>query len=79
MSEAPRERQQRIAFDQGFILAVAEIMRQHGEDVIARDVMRANPIKDWSVIDEHDRDALAPIFEHEKMQAAFEGVNSNAQ
>ena len=58
-----------IAFDQGFILAVAEIMRQHGEDVIAKDVLRANRPDCWDHIDGYDMEALKPIFEDERREA----------
>lgn len=68
--------QKATAFDQGFVLAVAEIMRQHGEDVIARDVLNANRPRDWGIIDQYDLNALKPIFEHEAAQAEIHQMRS---
>lgn len=58
-----------IAFDQGYVCAVANIMNLHGEEVIAREVLNQNRPKDWSIIDAEDMKALRPIFDHEAAQA----------
>jgi uncharacterized UPF0146 family protein len=76
--EAALNRERQIAFDQGFILAVAEIMRTHGEDVIASDVLRANRPDDWGHIDNEDMKALKPLFDHEAAVAAIRKGSNDA-
>jgi hypothetical protein len=48
-------------FERGYVCAAAEIIRTHGEDVIARDVLRGIGLIDWDDIDEGDRDALKEV------------------
>ena len=47
-----------IEFDRGYVCAVANIISAHGEDVIARDVLRANMPRNWNDIDAYDRNIL---------------------
>ncbi|MFA6063930.1 MAG: hypothetical protein WC736_15185 [Gallionella sp.] len=47
-----------LAFDRGYVCAVANIITTHGADVIARDVLRANPPQDWNNIDSYDKEIL---------------------
>lgn len=47
------------AFTQGFICAVADIIRLHDQPTIAADVLRAIGKIDWSVIAQFDRATLA--------------------
>jgi hypothetical protein len=54
MSGAPED----IGFDRGYCCAVANILRTHGDTVIARDVLRANEPGDWNDIDTSDRDII---------------------
>lgn len=54
MSGAPED----IGFDRGYCCAVANIVRTHGDTVIARDVLRANEPGDWNDIDASDRDII---------------------
>ena len=46
-------------FTRGYVCAVAEIIRSHGEDIIAGDVLIAAGLVDWSKIDAADREVLA--------------------
>lgn len=61
-------------FERGYVCAVAEIIRTHGADVIAEDVLRGLGSIDWNDIDETDRDTLAEVREqmerHAQMAAA---------
>lgn len=45
-------------FVQGYVCAVAEIIRTHGEPTIARDVLKGVGKVDWRTIDEFDRETL---------------------
>ena len=54
MSGAPEDR----GFDRGYCCAVANILRTHGDSLIARDVLRANEPGDWNDIDTEDRDII---------------------
>ena len=48
-------------FERGYVCAVAEIIRTHGEDVVAKDVLRAVLPINWTKIDEYDRNALKDV------------------
>ena len=48
-------------FERGYVCAAAEIMRTHGEDVVAKDVLRAVLPINWAKIDEYDRNALKDV------------------
>lgn len=50
-----------IGFNQGYICATANIIKTHGEDTIAKDVLNANfSLED---ADEHDLEILKPIID----------------
>lgn len=42
----------------GYVCAVAKIVLMHGEDTIAKDVLREGGRIDWSDIDDYDKDVL---------------------
>lgn len=46
------------AFDQGYVCAVANIIRTHREDVIAKDVLAAAGVIDWTLIAAEDLKVL---------------------
>jgi hypothetical protein len=47
-----------MTFDQGYICAVATLLRQHGAESMAEELLRCvSP--DWSTIDDYDKEALA--------------------
>jgi hypothetical protein len=48
-------------FERGYVCAAAEIIRTHGEDVVAKDVLRAILPVNWRNIDGHDREALKEV------------------
>lgn len=48
-----------LTFEQGYVCAVATLLRQHGETTIAKDVMGCMPNVDWSKIDPFDKEAFA--------------------
>jgi hypothetical protein len=59
-------------FERGYVCAVAEIIRTHGEDVVAKDVLRGVLPINWKKIDKYDRDALKEVradLEREKKMA----------
>lgn len=57
---SPRQKKREDhAFTQGYVCAVANIISTHGEDVIARDVLRGAGHVNWKIIDDYDRDILA--------------------
>lgn len=45
-------------FIQGYVCAVAEIIRTHDQPTIARDVLKGVGKVDWRTIDEFDRETL---------------------
>lgn len=49
------------AFTQGYVCAVAALVAGHGADTMARDVLRCNTPKDWSIMDAYDHDILAKV------------------
>ena len=53
-----------VAFHQGYCLAVATLIRQHGSDTEALDLLKVvvNSV-DWSTIDEFDMEVLRPVLE----------------
>lgn len=46
------------AFTQGYVCAVAEIIRTHDEPTIAQDVLRGAGKVDWDCIDDYDKATL---------------------
>lgn len=46
------------AFEAGYVCAVANILNLHGEEVIARDVLRGNTPDDWRHINREDIETL---------------------
>jgi hypothetical protein len=48
-------------FERGYVCAVAEIIRTHGEDVVAKDVLRGILPINWRNIDEYDRKTLKDV------------------
>jgi hypothetical protein len=48
----------KIGFDRGYCCAVAEILRTHGESVIAKDVLMANEPNSWGDIDTQDLEII---------------------
>jgi len=53
-------------FNQGYLCAVANIMRTHGEDVIAKDVLRGGPSRKEAMesdIDGNDMVHLIPLYD----------------
>jgi hypothetical protein len=57
----PRESESDIAFRQGYYLAVATLMRQHDQEVMARDLLKAYGGVDFRGIDPMERKILKPI------------------
>lgn len=51
---------QSVGFSQGYVCATANIIKMHGEDTIAKDVLKANYILENA--DEHDLEVLKPII-----------------
>jgi hypothetical protein len=51
----------KTTFNQGYVCAVANIVKMHGEDSIARDVLRGAGRIDWSEIDQYDREILEKV------------------
>lgn len=51
----------RTTFNQGYVCAVANIVKMHGEDTIAKDVLRGAGNIDWSEIDPYDREILEKV------------------
>ena len=49
---------ERLTFEQGYICAVATLLRQHGETVYAKDLLACMCNVDWSKIDKYDIEAL---------------------
>ncbi len=49
---------ERIAFDKGYVCAVACLVAGHDEPTIANDVLRANMPDSWDYIDEYDKKIL---------------------
>ena len=62
MSGAPED----IGFDRGYVCAVANILRTHGDTVIARDVLRANEPGDWNNVDIADKDIIFEMLKEKK-------------
>jgi len=54
-------KQDTAQFERGYVCAVAEIIRTHGEDVVAKDVLRGILPVNWRNIDEYDREALKSV------------------
>jgi len=46
-----------LTFEQGYICAVATLLRQHGEETIAKDLLCC-VAPDWSTIDDYDKEIL---------------------
>ena len=51
----------RLTFEQGYVCAVAELVRTHNQPTIASDVLRALGKIDWSKIDDFDRKPLEDV------------------
>jgi hypothetical protein len=47
-----------VAFDQGYVCAVADIIKSHGDETLARDVLMGLGPVDWTKIDKRDLDTL---------------------
>lgn len=47
-----------LTFEQGYVCAVATLIRQHGAATMARDLMGCMPNVDWSKIDPTDREVM---------------------
>ena len=47
-----------LAFTQGYICAVASLVKMHGEDTMAKDLLGGIGKVDWKNIDEYDRNIL---------------------
>lgn len=47
-----------LTFEQGYICAVANLLRDHGARCYARDLLRSVPNTDWSAIDPYDRSEI---------------------
>lgn len=63
------------AFDQGYACAVANIIRTHGEDGIARDVLSCNR-PDPKYIEESDREVLERAHLLSRRRRARKGEES---
>lgn len=60
--EAPHPNPEwQLGFDQGFVCACAAIVSAHGEETIAKDILRMNEPDDWNCIDDYDRDILVEV------------------
>lgn len=74
MSSSPWEQ----AFEQGYICAVANIIRTHDEPTIAKDVLAAQMPKDWSKVDKLDyqtlhKAGLAPALKRRRARMGKSG------
>lgn len=47
-------KKEKIAFDQGYVCAVATIINTHDKPTVAKDVLSCNLPSDWSVIADED-------------------------
>jgi hypothetical protein len=47
-----------LSFEQGYVCAVATLLRQHGASVYAKEMLRCIGKWDWSRIDPYDLEAL---------------------
>lgn len=75
MSGAPEDK----GFDRGYCCAVANILRTHGDTVIARDVLRANEPGDWNDVDVSDRDIIFNMVGSGRDARAEEGTPRKAK
>lgn len=57
-AELKRKLKDKLTFEQGYVCAVATLIRQHGEPAIAKDLLGCISIKDWSEIDQYDQEPL---------------------
>jgi hypothetical protein len=47
-----------LTFEQGYVCAVANLLRDHGAVTEARDLLGGMPDIDWPTIDPYDRDQI---------------------
>lgn len=47
-----------LTFEQGYVCAVANLLRDHGQTTMAGDLLRGIGNVDWSKIDPYDRDEI---------------------
>lgn len=56
-----QKKREDVAFVQGYVCAVANLIMLHDEPTIAKDVLNPVTPVNWKIIDEYDRDVLAKV------------------